>query len=167
MLGKGQQLGHQTLYNENAYSFKQQRLTRLEHGPAISPHFPPGFNPAVRLHSAQEFPALGTRSNKTRAAKANVSNSTSAAGQRSFSLAAAKRNQTPPPPSFSKMLAPSPGPPTFSKIPTRMPPPGLLDRAIIAPPAVTVTSRAGLTAPLPVDSHTAGGGPEQSMQVLP
>ena len=145
MLGKGQQPGHQRFPNENAFSFNPQRLTRLQQEPTMGPQldFPPGFRPAVRLHSAQEFPALGTEPSKTREPKATLSNSTSAAGQRSFSLAAAKRSQNPPLPTFSKIL-------------TRTPSSGPPHRATSTPPGVAVGSPTTRTLSLPVNSHTAG-----------
>ena len=102
MLGKGQQLGQQNMNKAQAVPFKPQRLTRLDHvpidNPDTDPEFPPGFEPAVRIHSTQQYPSLATESNKTHPPMPNLSNSTSAAGHLTFSLAAAKRNQTPSPP---------------------------------------------------------------------
>ena len=134
MLGKGQQGGQHNFYNADAVPFKPQRLSRPEHvlldNPDPDPEFPPGFNPTVRMHSTQEYPGLGTESNKTHPSTPNLDNSTSAAGQLSFSLAAAKRTQTP-------------SPPTLSKVP-------------ILPPGLNVASQADATALLSLHTHTEG-----------
>ena len=132
--------GRQTLHNKNVFSFKPQRLTRLEHGPTIGPqpHFPPSFNP-ITCTAHKSFLLLAQNQARLEHPK-HISNSTSAASQHSFSLSAAKRTQTPSLPSFSMILAqtPSPGPPIFRKILNRTPQPGLPDRAKSMPPDVTV-----------------------------
>ena len=134
VLGKGQQLGQQKIYNADVVPFKPQRLTRPErvpiNNPDPDPEFPPGFHPAVRVHSTQEYPGLATESNKTHPSTPNLSNGTAAAGQLSFSLAEAKRTKTP-------------SPPTLSKVP-------------ILPPGLNVASQAGATAPLSLHTHTEG-----------
>lgn len=155
MIDKGQQWGHDKYQEVQAVPFTAQKITRLEHVPIDDPdpEYPPGFNPAVRVHSTLDFPGLASESIKRHVSVPNLGSSTSAAGQLSFSLATAKSTE-------------APLPPTFSKIPVqaRNPPNELPEPVTRMPPGLKVTCQAALTAPLPSHTHTASPEPDSHEQ---
>ena len=148
MFDNGQQWGHDKYHQVQGVPFRAQKLTRLEHVPKDDPdpEYPPGFNPAGRVHSILDFPGLASESIKRQLSVPNLGSSTSAAGQLS-SLATAKSNEAPLLPTLSKIPIQTPDPPRELPDPvTRM------------PPGLKVTCQAALTAPLP--SHTPTASPE-------
>lgn len=130
--GKSQRMGQQKFHKAKAAPIKPQRPTTPKHVPTEDPdpEFPPGFSFTWRVHNTQEFPGLATESNKTHPPTPDFCNSTSAAGQLSFSLAATKTTQTPSPPSLSKVL--------------------------ILPPGLNVASHADSTAHMPLHTNSVG-----------
>lgn len=145
--GKSQQPGWHSCHNANAVPFRLQRPTRLKHMwtdySDSDPEFPPGFGPAMRC--ALESPGLNTESKRTQQHAISLSSSTSAAGHLSFPRAVDKHTQAPSSPPLHRF--------PFT---TRTPSTGSLDRARSTPPGLRVASQAEWTAPLPVNTRTAG-----------
>ena len=144
--GKAQRLDQQKLYKAEAVAFKPPGLTRRQRMQIEDPEFPPGFNPAVRVHSTHDFPGLATDSNKVHPPTRDPSNDTSAAGQHNFSYATAKGTQATSPPTLSKVpIQPPTAPPGFPDPPRNTPTAGL-----------NVDREAHPTAPLPILTHNVG-----------
>lgn len=128
-----QQQHQQTFTKAKAAPFRAKCLPR-QHMQTAGPEYPPGFHPAVRMHSMQEFPGL-TKPNMTHPPAADASNSTPAVSQLSISDTAAESPETRSPPTLSSVTKQ-----------TLSPPPGLPNPAR---PGSAISAEAHATNPMP------------------